>query len=71
MGVGGEGRLSEHSDHRCRTAAALQMRLTVQIFVSYGAILSFTVLFKENSRMAVNKPAHWYKRLDKLVYFIS
>ena len=44
MGEGGEGRLAEHSVHRCRTADALQMRLMAQIIVSYGAILSLTAV---------------------------
>jgi hypothetical protein len=63
MGEGSEGRLSEHSVHRCRTAAALQMRLLAKIIVSYGAILRSTVLFKENSRLAGNEPPHKRKRL--------
>jgi hypothetical protein len=62
MGEGGEVRRAEHSVHQYRTAAVSQMRLVTQIIVSYGAILSFTALFKENSRMASNEPAQRCKR---------
>jgi len=45
------------------------MRLMAQIIVYYGAILSFTDMFKEISRLAGNEPAQ--KTVDQLVHFIS
>ena len=70
-GTWGEG-LLKHSVHRCRTAVALQMHLMAQIIVSYGAILSFTALFKQMSRLAGNEPAHkcwrqWIKMRTSIV----
>jgi hypothetical protein len=62
MGRGDEGRLAEHSVHRCRTAAALQMRPMAQMIVSCGAILSFNALFKEIGRLAGREPAHKCRR---------
>ena len=38
MGEEAEGRLVRHLVRLCRTAAALQMRLTAQIIVSYGGL---------------------------------